>query len=346
MGKGINMDRRFLIKAIGGIALGAASASGVGPALAQDMPKVEWILTSTETTKGHHTVQDLQKFADGVAKRTDGRFTIRVALEGELGFKRDAYVRALQRNQIQMSTFDPGFLTAQVPHLGVFNLTFLQDGSLDQLMAIEEATRPMTVEAFRRLNAEPIAWFALTTQELISREPIENFVDLKGTKIRVWRELDAKLIEKMNGVPVYMPGSEVYTAMQRGVVTAANTGTPAMVDRSLHEVGKYLYRFGGPPASQYLVYNIQAFDSLPNAYKRALFQEGWALTDRAKRTVLDEDGKAVEVMTKAGVKEYQIPADQRAKLRELAGPLWDEWAAKDPQNAAALAAAKQALGLK
>ena len=324
------------------MAAGAVALAAVG-ASAQTEPKVDWILTSTETTKGHHTVVDLQKFADGVSKRTAGKFTIRVVLEGELGFKRDAYVRSLMNDQIQLSSFDPGFLTAQVPHLGVFNLTFLQDGTLDQLLAIEKVTRPMTVESFKKLDAVPVAWFAFTSQELISRDAIPDFTDLKGIKVRVWRELDGKLITKMKGTPVNLSGSEIYTAMQRGVVTAANTGTPGMVDRSLQEVGKYLYRFGGPPASQYLVANKAALERLPAAYRQALIDEGRLLTERAQETVRSEDAKAVEVMAKAGVKEYRIPADQRQKLRALAEPLWAEWAAANPQNLEALNLARQGL---
>jgi TRAP-type C4-dicarboxylate transport system substrate-binding protein len=338
----MNASRRHAV--VGGAAVALALALGNGSAVAQQ--KVEWILTSTETTKNHHTVVDLQKFADGVAKRTNGAFTIRVALEGELGFKRDAYVRALQRNQIQMASFDPGFLTAQVPHLGVFNLTFLQDGTLEQLVKIEEATRQQTYDAFKKLSAVPIGWFAFTSQELLSRDPIPNFLDLTGAKIRVWRELDAKLITRMKGVPVYLSGAEVYTALQRGVVTAANTGTPAMVDRSLQEVGKYLYRFGGPPASQYLVANEAALAALPAEFRNAVIEEGKLLTERAKKTVLAEDGKAVEVMKKAGVKEYPIPADQRDGLRKLARPLWDEWAAANPANKQALDSALKALNIK
>lgn len=337
--------RNMLVLAMGAAAGVMASGGPVGTAHAQEQPRVNWILVSTETTKNHHTVQDQQKFADGVAARTDGRFTIRVALEGELGFKRDAYARSLQGGQIQMASFDPGFLTAQVPHLGVFNLPMLQDGSIEQLSGIEQATRQQTIEALKALSAFPIAWFSFTTQEMISREPIEDWSNLKGVRIRTWRELDAKLIEKLNGVPVNMAGSEVYTGLQRGVVTAANTGTPAMVDRSLHEVGKHLYRFGGPPASQYLVANVDAFDRLPNAYKRALFLEGWALTDRAKRSVMDEDGKAVALMARSGVKEYPIPPQQREAMRKVAQPLWDEWAARGPENAKALAAAKAAIGI-
>jgi len=311
----------------------------------ESLPKVEWICVSTETTPSHHTVVDVAKLAEGVAQRTGGRFSIRVALEGELGFKRDAYVRAIQRNQVQMSQFDPGWLTAQIPHLGVFNLTFLQDGTLDQLMKIEQATRDMSLAAFAKLNVFPIAWYSLTTQELISRDPIPDFTDLRGMKVRIWRELDAKLIERMKGVPIYLPGSEVYSAMQRGVVSAVNTGTPAMTDRSLQEVGKYLYRFGGPPASHYLVVNLQAFNALPNEYKRALFLEGWSLTDRGRETVERVDGEAVAKMKRAGVQELKIPSEQRAKLIKLAAPLWDEWAKQSAENRQALEAAKKALGL-
>jgi TRAP-type C4-dicarboxylate transport system substrate-binding protein len=48
----------------------------------------------------------------------------------------------------------------------------------------------------------------------------------------------------------------------------------------------------------------------------------------------------------AGVKEFQIPDGQRARLRQLATPLWDEWAAQNAQNKQALELARQALGLK
>jgi len=340
------MEKRSFLKSIVGIALCTTILwQSHGNASAEDTPKVDWILVSTESTAAHHTVQDLQKFADGIAARTDGKFAIRVALEGELGFKRDAYVRSLQSGQIQMASFDPGFLTAQVSHLGVFNLPLLQDGSLDQLTAIEQATRTQTIDAFEKLNALPIGWFSYTTQEIISSVEIPDWSNLDGVKIRTWRELDSKLIESLNGVPVNIAGSEVYPAMQRGVVVAANTGTPAMVDRSLQEVGKYLYRFGGAPASQYLVVNIDMFDDLPNAYKRALMLEGWALTDRAKRSVLDEDAKAVAIMAKSGVKEYAIPEEQRAAMRKAAGPIWDEWAGRTPANQQALDSVKQALGL-
>lgn len=332
----------FGLVTIGLLMAGAGPSTGASPA---DLPKVDWILVSTETTPGHHTVQDVQKLADGVARQTGGKFTIRVALEGELGFKRDAYVKAIQRNQVQMSQFDPGWLTAQIPHLGVFNLTFLQDGTLEQLMKIEEATRTMTLEAFKKLNVASIAWYSLSSQELISRQPIPDFTDLRGLKVRIWREIDAKLIEKMKGVSVYLPGSEIYSALQRGVVAAVNTGTPAMVDRSLQEVAKYLYRFGGPPASHYLVVNTQAFDALPSEYKRILTAEGRQLTERGKVTVQRVDGEAVAKMKAAGVQEFPIPPEQRARLRQLAGPLWEEWASQSAENKAALELAKKALGL-
>lgn len=336
--------RSFVSYAAGALFCTGLALTSPGLA-AQELPSVEWLLVSTEPSSGHHYVQDLQKFADNVAERTEGRFKIRIALEGELGFKRDSYARAIQRNQVQMASFDPGFLTAQIPHVGVFNLTFLQDGSLEQLMALEQATRELTIREIKKLNAAPIAWHSTTSQEIISAEPIPDFTDLQGLKIRVWRDLDAQLIEKMNGVPVYLPGSEVYPAMQRGVVSAANTGTPGMVDRSLQEVGKYLYRFGGPPSSQYVVYNIDAFDDLPDEYKRALFLAGWKLTDRGRETVLQVDAEAVAKMKAEGVEEFEIPADQRKVLQELATPLWEQWAAENPTNQQALDAAREALGL-
>lgn len=327
------------------LAVLATSSTHAPPAQAQT-PEVKWTLVSMETTREHHAVRDAIAFAKGVSDRTNGRFNIRVALEGELGFKRDAYVRALAGQQVQMATIDPGFATAQIPHFGVFNLPFLQDGSLEQTVAIEQATLGQTTEAFSKLNMAPCAWLSLTPQEMISSKPVPDFTNLGGTSVRVWRELDAQLIKKINGVPVYLPGSDVYLAMQRGVVTMANTGTPAMLDRSLEEVGKHVYRFGGPPSNHYVAYNITAFNALPADYKQAFQEECKALTERGKKTVISEDEKAVAKLKQAGVQIYAIPAPQREKLRALSVPLWSEWADKNPANKKALDAVKGALNLK
>lgn len=322
-------------------------ATALAPwAQAQESPEVKWTLVSMETTREHHAVKDAIAFAKGVSDRTKGRFTIRVALEGELGFKRDAYVRALMGQQVQMATIDPGFATAQIPHLGVFNLPFLQDGTLKDIVALEQATVGLTTEQFKRLKIAPCAWLSLTPQEMISTKPVPDFTNLDGTSVRVWRELDAQLIKKMNGVPVYLPGSEVYLAMQRGVVTMANTGTPAMLDRSLEEVGKFVYRFGGPPSNHYVAYNIAAFTALSADYKQAFQDECKALTERGKKTVVSEDEKAVKKLKQAGVQIYDIPVVQRDKLRSLAVPLWAEWAQKDPLNKQALDAVKTSLNFK
>jgi len=317
-----------------------------GSSQAQDKPNVKWTAVSMETTRDHHAVKDLIEFAKGVSDRTHGGFTIRVATEGELGFKRDAYVRALMGNQVEMATIDPGFASAQMSHLGVFNLPFLQNGSLEDTIKLEQATVGLTTEEFGRLNIAPCAWLSLTSQEMISTKPVPDFTNLHGTSVRVWRELDAQLIKKMNGVPVYLPGSEVYLAMQRGVVTMANTGTPAMLDRSLEETGKYVYRFGGPASNHYVAYNMDAYKALPPEYAKAFQTECKELTKRGEETVKSEDKAAVERLEKAGVEILDIPADQREKLRALSIPLWEEWANKEPKNKIALDAAKKALNIE
>lgn len=316
-----------------------------GPA-AGELPEVEWILASTETTTGHHTVQDMQKFADGVSRRTGGKFNIRIALEGELGFKRDEFLGALQKNDIQMSQLGPGLFTPVMPEMGVFVLPFLQDGSREQLYKMEQATREMTLKTFEEKFGIGYAGLtAVTSQEIISSKKIDDFTNLNGIKIRVWRELDAKSIELLGGVPVYMPGSECYPAMQRGVVTAVNTGLPAMLDRSLQEVGKYVYRVGLPPGIHYIVFNIEAFNALPDKYQRILYEEGRTLTDQAKDTFLHVDSDAAAELESSGVQIIELPADQRAAVRGKVKSIWEGWASESPTNKAYYDAVLAALGI-
>ncbi len=320
-----------------------AGCAAEGPA---EAAMVEWLWCSTETTASHHLVIDNQKAADDVSRRTGGNFNIRITLGSELGFDRDEFLSQIQKGEIEMAHLSAGMLTGVMPELGLFVLPFLQDGTREQLYKMEAAVRPMVRQTLEeRFGLTYIGSTSTTPQEVISSEKIDDWTNLSGVSIRVWRDLDARLFESLGAVPVYMPGGECYPAMQRGVITGVNTGLPAMLDRSLQELGKYVYRVGLPPGINYHLVNIEAFNALPDRYKRILYEAGADMTDRARETFLHVDGAAAAELESYGVQIIELPPEQRVAIRDIAKPIWEDYANASPTNRAYYDAAIAALGL-
>ena len=289
----------------------------------------------------------MASFTEAVAQRTDNKFNIRLAVVGELGIGRDDIPLALEGGIIEMAYMLTATLTTILPQAAIFDLPYLAHTN-EEVLKLNEALYEDVVADMKPLGFQPVskgAFWMWALQNLICTSPIKDFTDLAGYKIRVWRTLDGELMAAMGGTPVYMAGPECYMGMQRGVIDAVNTSVAGIVDRSLHEVGKYYYPLGLAPGGCYLVVNNDAWAALPDEYKQILREEA----DKAVQWYLATFDSELEVyhaaMVEEGVQYMDIPPEGTAAWLEKAAPIWDEWAKDDPRSQAYLEKAIKAFGL-
>lgn len=317
------------------------------PGCAKETPTLNWVLQSTEQTHDDFSTKTWDMFADAVAQRTDGKFNTRVVLAMELGIDREEFGKAVAEGTLDYSYMLTAVLEGTLPQMGIFSLPYLTITKED-VVKVHEALYEDTVAAMKPLGYQPVSkgafwmWFP---QDIIASRPIEDFTDLDGFKIRIWRTLDGELIAAVGGEPIYMAGSECYVGLQRGVVDAVNTGVSGMYDRSLQEVAKYYYPLSLPRGGCYLVVNNDEWEALPDEYRTIVQEEA----DKAGQYYLTNYEKELKVyvdkLLNEGVQFMEIPAEGTAAWQAAAGPIWDNWAKADPRNQEALTLAKKALGL-
>ena len=292
---------------------------------------VNWTLNTEEASHKTWQIEALDNFAEAVAKRTDGNFDIRVTIAGEMGVKREDIPMLLsQGTQMQMGYLAHGHIAGTIPHLGIYSLPFLiggKKGVVEDSRTVEKAIRDMTKRELNKMNIDIALSYPSNAVQLISSKPIEDVSDLKNLKVRAWDEQTSNIVKGIKGVPVVMPISETYTAMQRGVVDGVLTGAPTgMVPMALQEVGKYLYLLELAPAFIYVGYNTKAFDSLPSDYQKVLREE-WANAQAAsEKAGAGADEEAFKVMKAAGVEIVRPPSDQMDRVKAALKPQWQEWA--------------------
>jgi TRAP-type mannitol/chloroaromatic compound transport system substrate-binding protein len=159
---------------------------------------------------------------------------------------------------------------------------------------------------------------------------INSMADIKGLRMRI-PGLGGDVISRAGGVPVTMPGGELYTSMQTGVIDATEwVGPYNDLAFGFHQVAKYYYYPGWhePGPILELIVNKDAYADLPADLQ--------AIVDSAARAVnqdmLDEytarnNTALVELVETHGVEVRQLPDEVIAELRRLSAEVLEELAA-------------------
>jgi TRAP-type C4-dicarboxylate transport system substrate-binding protein len=168
-------------------------------------------------------------------------------------------------------------------------------------------------------------------EAFISKVPIRKVDDFKGKKVRSPEGLAADVFRRAGAAPVAMPPSETYTALDKGVVDAADDSTYSMSDSvGLFKVARYPIYPGihSMPILQFTV-NMALWNKLTPAEQAAV--DGWyraAMADLVMSADI-EDRKLVardRADKSRGIEVIDWPQSERDKFREIAAGAWKDFA--------------------
>jgi TRAP-type mannitol/chloroaromatic compound transport system substrate-binding protein len=192
----------------------------------------------------------------------------------------------------------------------------------------------MLNEMYRPYNAYTVGWMFWGVESLISTKPIRKMEDFRGLKMRVPHGMTALLMQKLGASVVVLPGGEVYSALDKGVIDASDWATPSMNQRmGFFEVAKYyIYPgFHSMPLGGFTV-NINEWNKLPDDIKQILKTacREWCW-DSIERIAID-DIRANAEMKGKGVTAITWSDEDLARVRLVAQEIWDEFSKKSPMT--------------
>lgn len=167
---------------------------------------------------------------------------------------------------------------------------------------------------------------------LVSKRPLRTLADFKGLKIRAPQGMSGEIFNLLGAAPVQLPGSEVYTALERGVVDASDWGTLSMnEDLGYHKLARYpsYPGFHSMPSGDISI-NMKRWEALPADLKAAIeTATNEFAREMIQRNYLADQKIAVEA-AKRGFEPVEMPHAERQKFREIARGVWKSYAAKSP----------------
>lgn len=170
---------------------------------------------------------------------------------------------------------------------------------------------------------------------MISKKPVKTLADLKGLKVRSSGAI-ADMLKEVGAAPTLIPGAEIYTALQTGVVDAAHWGAASgAYSMKFHEVAKYYIQPNlAFCATDWVAISKKAWDELPKDLQLivdlAFRERAW---DRSNEYYLDEMDALNAMVTKHGVKVVTMDAEAQKALQAAAFKVWDQVAAMSADNA-------------
>lgn len=187
-------------------------------------------------------------------------------------------------------------------------------------------------ELYAQYNVHFVGGVWYGQESLVSKKPLRSLEDFRGLKIRAPQGMSGEIFSLLGAAPVQLPGSEVYTALERGVVDASDWGTLSMnEDLGYHKLARYptYPGFHSMPMGE-ISFNKARWDALPadvQAAIRAATQE--YARAMIQRNYLADQRIAVEA-GKRGFEPVDLSGADRQRFREVAQGVWKAYAARSP----------------
>jgi TRAP-type mannitol/chloroaromatic compound transport system substrate-binding protein len=261
--------RRFLAGAAA-----AAGASGIAaPAVAQSMPEVRWRLTSSFPKQLDTIYGTAQTFARYIAEATDNRFQVQTFAAGELIPGTQA-LDAVQNGSIECAHTPLYFYVGKEPALAfATGVPFGLNARHQHAWWHFSDGEAIINGVLRRFNAHALVCGQSGCQMGgFFRKELREVADLKGLKFRIGG-LGGEVLARLGVVPQQIPPGDVYPALERGTIDAAEFVGPYDDEKlGLHKVARYYYYPGWweGGAMLHVQINRAKWESLPATYQAIL----------------------------------------------------------------------------
>ncbi|MDA9426253.1 TRAP transporter substrate-binding protein [Bradyrhizobium sp. CCBAU 53380] len=315
--------RTFAIVAfIAALALGLA-----GPASAQSPIIIKFShVVATDTPKG----KAAEKFKELAEKYTAGKVKVEVYPNSTL-YKDKEELEALQLGSVQMlAPSNSKFGPLGIREFEVFDLPYI----LPDLKTLRKVTEgPLGTRLLKLLDAKGITGLAYWDngfKQMSANKKLIAPADYQGVKFRIQssRVLQAQF-KALGALPQVMAFSEVYQALQTGVVDGQENTWSNIYTQKMHEVQKYITETNHGYIGYVVIVNKKFWDGLPADIRDQLTKAMKEATEFGNAQSQKENDDALAEIKKSGKSEIiKLTAEQNEAMRKAMEPVYKDAAGR------------------
>ncbi len=183
-------------------------------------------------------------------------------------------------------------------------------------------------ELYNKYDMELIGWWVYGQESFASSKPISKVEDFKDWKFRSPPGMETKIFEKLGASPIVMDFTEIFTALETGIIDGADaSGLANNVGLGLYDLVKHA-NFPGfhSMPSDHLACNKAVFDAMPAHHQRIMKVAMEALALRTALTFEKANAEAAAQLRADGVTLHEWAPEELQKFRDAAQATWPEFA--------------------
>lgn len=301
------------------VILAGVVAWGGGSVAAEYTPRLAYV---AQPTNPFHA--GMERFADELKRRSNGRIEAQLFHSGQLGGERD-YIEGMQIGSMDMAATSTGAMTAFEPRIALFSLPFVfrspehfdavLDGPIGQDMGKRFLAKGVRVLGYTDMGAR----YIMNSQRAVMKPE-----DMRGLKMRVIQDpVPLETYAAMGARAIPMARPEVYSALKQGVLDGLDNGLAFYESMGDFEVAKYLTLgvqiFQTPGA---LMISERFFQRLPKDLQNAVHEAAVAALPEQRKLFRKGDS---DILARLKTKGVEAVSADPAPFQKLAAPVWDKF---------------------
>lgn len=266
-------------------------------------------------------------FKNYVEAASSNRIEVNLYTNSSLGNASEILLQCMQ-GVIEVSTAGDGDMSNYYPNLQLFSIPYTFSDRCEFYSFLDsDYVRTINEDIASNCGVRIISAFDNGGFRNFSNNvrPIKTADDVKGLNIRCMQSAaHLATMEALGAVPQALAFSELYSALQTGVVDGQENAPLVMLDNSIYEQQKYYSLDGHMISPCYFVVNESWYQSLPADLQKVIIDGGKIAETAARGTISTSEGMALTFLSDKGVEVYAPNAEEKETFKIAQAPVV-EW---------------------
>lgn len=280
------------------------------------------LVGASQFNEDHAFTKAMREFERVASECSGGSLTFDLHLNSELGLEKDYFENMSQGVAVDYAIVSPSHMSTFSQQAPLMDMPFLfRDLDHWNKVLDGDAMQPLADDVLEKANVRLIGYAGGGTRNLIVNRPITNMAELEGLPMRVMgAPIQTRIFEAIKAAPSVIAYSEVYNAIQTGVIDAAENEAAGLEQMKFYEVGPHISLTNHAITVRPLAFSESTFQRLTEAEQACILEAGRIGGKLGRDIESSQDAQKLKAMEDAGLLTTHA-FTERDKLLELAGPV-------------------------
>jgi tripartite ATP-independent transporter DctP family solute receptor len=268
----------------------------------------------------------MYKFKELVEEKTDGSITVEVFPDSQLGGERDI-VEGIQLGTIQGGPMGTSVLSNFVPKVNLFSLPFVFPTTEDAIRVLDGPLGQETLDDLEQLGMISFGFWINGARNLTNNEGAIKFPeDLGGMKVRTMEnDIQLDLWKELGASPTPMAFSELFGALQQGVVDGQENPYSVIAAAKFSEVQKYITETEHLLGVNPFIVNKNWYEGLSEEEQIAIKESADEAREFQREEKEKEDAEFKQQLIEQGMEITELTSEERQVWVDAAKPVIEKY---------------------